>query len=123
MRAHGARAGLPKLIPKDPDVLDLGRRGERRRVPRRANSICKGSEVGASRIYRRSRGARKGWEIRGQGRCGRHRSGPGQMKAGRREKSGKRLSFSLDVATRTHKQPVSIRAEVRTQNPSFPISS
>lgn len=68
LRAHGARAGLPKLIPKDPEMLDLGRCGERRRVPRQANSMCKGSEVGTSRIYGRSRGAWKGWEIWGQGR-------------------------------------------------------
>lgn len=60
--------GQGKLISKDPDLLDLGRHGERRRVPRRANITCKGSEVGMSRIYGRSRGAWKQWEIWGQGR-------------------------------------------------------
>lgn len=113
--------GQGKLISKDPDPLtweDTRRGGE---FHAEQTLHAKGSEVGMSRIYGRSRGA---WK---SGRSGARevrqvQKWAGQMKPGGGEKSVKRLSFSLDMAPR-HKWPVSIRAEVRTQDPSrFPLT-
>ena len=66
--APGVREGLPEVMLNDPEVLALGRFGERRSVSGRGNSMCKCSEAGTSRLHARNTRARyDGVEIGGGG--------------------------------------------------------
>ena len=64
-----AREGLPELTPSDPEVLVLGRCGERRSLPGRANNKHKCSEVGtSSNVQGTEKPGWMEWETGGRGR-------------------------------------------------------